>query len=239
MELAKSMVAVNCATPGKELRHMTDTTRDRAFVKLLTGKFAIKWTAILLSGGGNDLIDAARIGPETLPNQRLLARPDERPNPSTAEGYISEPGWQVFAGHLTAVFDDLIVRRDSGVNKHVHSSSIRTPHIMPRPAPAGPGFGPWLEPAMRAFAVPSSDWLMVSKALIDRLAGLLQTLVAARQAADPACALHLVDTRTASLVLGAQAATGRSGDFQNEIHPTAVGYEKVAVVWATTLDQIL
>ena len=112
-------------------------------------------------------------------------------------------------------------------------------HLMPRPAPAGLGFGPWLQPSLIAFGVPANDWLAVSNALIDRLVQLLQTLIATRYAADRNCALHLVDTRTAQLQLGDQAATGASGDFINEIHPTRGGYDKVAAVWRQTLDQFV
>jgi hypothetical protein len=92
--------------------------------------------------------------------------------------------------------------------------------------------------ALTAFAVPAAAWLGVSNALIDRLARLLEAIVSARRAIDPACALHLVDTRSAPLVLASQAATGSSGDFLNEIHPRRVGYDKLAAVWRQTLDAL-
>jgi hypothetical protein len=109
---------------------------------------------------------------------------------------------------------------------------------MPRPAPAGLGFGPWLAPALAKFSVPPEAWLDVATALIDRLADLLQSIVAAHAAADPGCALHLVDTRTAGLLLAGSGTTGVSGDFQNEIHLTNSGYRKVGNVWRQTLDAL-
>src|ERR1035437_2698986 len=64
MVLSRSAVAVNCAHPGMELSHMADTSTEPAFLNLLNGsgnpKLAWKWDAILMSGGGNDLIDADR-----------------------------------------------------------------------------------------------------------------------------------------------------------------------------------
>ncbi len=238
LELSKSTVVVNCARPGKVLQHMTDTASESAFVRLLSGKLAMKWDAILLSGGGNDLIDAAGVAPSAPAAQRLIATAAERGTPTSGDAYISAAGWATFESHLGAVFNALIDRRDSGINRHVPLAFHTYAHLMPRPAPAGLGFGPWLAPALTAFAVPATDWLAVSNALIERLGTLLQQLVSARQAADPACALHLVDTRTAALVLAGQTDTGSSGDFLNEIHPTRGGYKKVAAVWRPTLDQL-
>ena len=240
LELGSSVAVVNCARPGAVLHHMTDTCSDRQFTTLLKGRRALQWNAILLSGGGNDVIDAASVGPAAPPDRRLLARADERgPGPLLGDDYISKPGWNTFADHLGIVFDRLVALRDSGINRNVPLLMHTYAHLMPRPAPAGLGFGPWLQPSLTAFGVPANDWLAVSNALIDRLVQLLQTLMATRHAADPNCALHLVDTRTAQLQLGDQAATGASGDFINEIHPTRGGYDKVAAVWRQTLDQFV
>ncbi|MGZ5130336.1 MAG: hypothetical protein ACXWCU_13235 [Caldimonas sp.] len=240
MKLTKHVVAVNCARPGKVLQHMTSTMSEPAFLRLLTGPLALKWDALLVSGGGNDLIDAARIGPGQPPHLRLLATPAERgTGPLQGDDYISDPGWATFVAHLTIVFNQLVDLRDSGLNHGIPLALHTYAHVMPRPAPAGFGFGPWLQPAMLAFAIPASDWLAVSAALMDRLVALLQQLIADRQAAQPNCAVHLVDTRAAQLVVGDQTATGSSGDFVNEIHPTTGGYAKVAAVWRATLDPLL
>jgi len=240
MELTRSAAVVNCARPGVELAHMTDTSTQQTFRKLLAGRFAVKWDAILFSGGGNDLIDAASVGPDEEPQLRLLATAAERgPNPASGDDYISQPGWQTFETHLTAVFDALVAFRDSGINRQVPMVFHTYTHIMPRPAPVAPGKGPWLQPSMVAFAVPPQDWLAVSSALIDRLADLLARLMAAHRAADPGCELHLVDSRPVPLVLGDQDATGPSGDFFNEIHPTRGGYTKLVTAWRDPVDQIL
>ena len=238
--LTRSVVVVNCANPGRELKHMADTTRDAMLLRLLAGRLALKWDAILLSGGGNDLIDAARVGPDAPPDMRLLARPDERGNgPLQGDDYVSDPGWATFTTHLGAVFNAFVDRRDAGVNKGVPLVLHNYADLMPRPSPAGPRFGPWLQPALQAFAVPEADRPAVARALMQRLTLLLQTLIAARQATDPACALHLVDTRSAGLVLADATATGLSGDWANEIHPTREGYEKLGGPWRATLDALL
>ncbi len=240
MRFEKHVVIVNCARPGAELQHMTDTTSNPAFVGLLTGRLAMKWDAILISGGGNDLIDAARTGPAAPIDKRLLLKADERPaGPLQGDDYISNPGWATFTDHIGQVFAQLLDLRDSGVNRPTPLALHTYAHVMPRPSPAGLKFGPWLQPAMLAFAVPPADWLAVSVALIDRLAAELQTLIAAREAQDPNCNVHLVDSRTAQLVLADQDATGSSGDFVNEIHPTRGGYVKLAAAWRAALDPLL
>ena len=240
MEFTRSAAVVNCARPGIQLSHMTDTSTQQTFRKLLAGRFAVKWDAILFSGGGNDLIDAASVGPNQQPHLRLLATAAERgPDPASADGYISQPGWQTFEAHMTTVFNALVAFRDSGINRHVPMIFHTYAHIMPRPAPMAPGHGPWLQPAMEAFTVPPQDWLAVSAALIDRLADLFARLIAAHRAIDPDCALQLVDSRPVPLLLGDQNATGPSGDFFNEIHPTRGGYTKLAAAWRVPVDQIL
>jgi hypothetical protein len=240
LELGKSVVAVNCARPGAVLHHMADTCRDPQFVRLLAGPLALKWNAILLSGGGNDLIDAASVSPTAAAHLRLLARPEERgAGPLLGDDYISKPGWKTFSDHLEIVFNDLVDLRDSGINKGTPLLLHTYAPVMPRPAGAGLGFGPWLQPSLTAFGVPASDWLMVSNALNDRLVQLLQTLIAARLLADPTAALHLVDTRSAQLQLADQTSAVSSGDFLNEIHPTRGGYTKVAAVWRQSLDPLV
>ena len=239
MELSRSAVIVNCARPGKVLQHMTDTTSEKSFTRLLAGKFAMKWDGILLSGGGNDLLDAAGVAPSAPPDKRLLATVEERgADVPSGEGYLSEPGWNTFATHLGRVFNNLVDRRDSGINQRVPLVLHVYSHLMPRDAPAGFGFGPWFAPSLAKFAIPPARWLEVSNVLMDRLAQLLRSLADARLASDPAAALHIVDTFGANLVLADPQSTGPSGDFYNEIHPTRGGYDKLAQVWRQTLDAL-
>ncbi|MEO7338513.1 MAG: hypothetical protein ABIV63_18215 [Caldimonas sp.] len=239
MELTRSVAVVNCARPGIALAHMTDTSRQQTFLRLFAGRLAVKWDAILFSGGGNDLIDAATVGPSVQPALRLLATAAERGNgPLAGDDYISKPGWETFRIHLTAVFDALVARRDSGINQRVPMVFHTYAHIMPRPAPAGAGHGPWLQPSMLAFAVPQADWLAVSSALMDRLADLFGALIAAHRAADPQCGLYRVDSRNAGAIPADPNEHGPSGDYLNEIHPTRVGYTKLAAAWRNPLDAI-
>ncbi len=55
----------------------------------------------------------------------------------------------------------------------------------------------------------------------------------------PAAAdLHCVPT-SGTLDAAAPDATGSSGDWLNEIHPNAAGWEKLAGVWQKAIKQVL
>jgi len=239
LRLARSTVVVNCAKPGAVLHRMTNTSTEVQFLKLLRGRMAMKWDALLISGGGNDLIDAVGASPGGAPNQRLLRTPAERGNgPLAGADYISEPGWQVFADHIGAVFNRLVDERDSGINRTTPLVWHNYARVMPRPAGAGLGFGPWLLPAIELYQVPVADLLLVSDELLGRLAKLVADIVAARRARDPDCQLHVADSQSAGLDLSAPGSEGESGDWINEIHPNRNGYRKVAGAYAAVLDPL-
>ena len=238
--LSNSTVIVNCGRPSKTLAHMADTLSETMFLRLLRGPSSFRWDAILLSGGGNDLIDAASVGPEAPRDRRLLLRADERAAvPADAAGYLSADGWHTFERHLGEVFAHFISERASGQNWHTPTLLHNYAPIMPRPSGAGFISGPWLQPALAAFGIPIDDWGDVAAELMKRLDRLLRDLVAAHLAADPADTLVVVDTQAAGLVPAEPTADGVSGDWQNEIHPTRDGYKKLAVAWRAVLDPLL
>jgi hypothetical protein len=240
LKLLRSTVIVNCAKPGAVLHRMTNTTTEQAFLRLLRGRTARKWHAILLSGSGNDLIEAVGAPLDAPPAQRLLRTPAERgPGPLTGAGYISEDGWETFARHIAQVFNAVVDERDRGINRETPLIWHNYARVMPTRVGAGAGFGPWLLPALELYQVPADDHLKLSDELIARLGQLVQDIVAARQAKDPESRLHVVDSQSAGLELAAADATGPSGDWENEIHPTKPGYVKVAMAWEQVLDPIL
>lgn len=232
LELSSGTCIVNCASPGATLRRMADTTRSRKFLQLLHGALATKWDGILLSGGGNDVIEAVQ-SMDPAPALRLLRFQPEWGDPALGpHKYVSDPGWNTLRVHLRAVFDGFIAARDKGVNRGqpviLHSYDL----MAPRHAPAGLGFGPWLSKALDAFAIPQTDWNMVAGELATRTHALLDGF---RQGAAN---VHLVDT-LGTLTPAPNDSTGPTEDWQNEIHPTRGGYRKLSDQWATVLDATL
>ena len=240
LKLLQSTVIVNCAYPGAVLHRMTDTTTAPYFRRFLAGRLATKWHVILLSGGGNDLIAATGAPPSAdLPFRLLRTAAERGPGPLAPAAYISEPGWTTFVGHIGAVFDQLIDLRDSGINRTTPLVWHNYARVMPRPAPAGLGFGPWLLPALDSYGVPPADRLAVADELLSRLRSLIDDLVAARRQRDPQCALFVADSMSAGVVLADPDSTDVSGDWVNEIHLTRGGYQKCAQAWQQVLDPLL
>ncbi|MFO1326272.1 MAG: hypothetical protein U1F56_02850 [Rubrivivax sp.] len=238
LAFGQSAAAVSCAYPGDTLRRMSAMSADPAFEQLLCGALAWPWDGILLSAGGNDLIDALQVGAAGVPPaQRLLLQAAEWGDAAQgAARYVSSAGWQTFAGYVQANLQHLLRLRDSGpaagAPVFMHTYAVPTP----RPAGAGLGAGPWLHPALQAYAIPEADRVALAAHLIGRLRDLLLAC-AADAARFPA--LHVFDSTAVAVVPAAPGTTGESGDWVNEIHLGWRGYEKIAVPWARQIEQVI
>lgn len=243
MAFTQRCIAVNCALPSDTLRRMVDARRDPQFVSLLAGARARPWDALLLSAGGNDLVDALQTPSRDRADQpiatarRLLLTADEWG--STARGaarYLSDAGWATFSNYLCANFDALLALRDRGPSRgrplFMHGYAIPTP----RPSGAGGGSGPWLLPALLDYAIPCEDWPALARLLIERLAALLSSLAAD---AERFPALHFFDSTRLPIVPAASDAQGDSGDWLNEIHLNRSGCRKLARAWSEVIESAL
>jgi lysophospholipase L1-like esterase len=231
LELRVGTCLVNCASPSAKLTRMIDSTRSTTFLQLLNGALATKWDAILVSGGGNDLIEALQSrSPDS--GRRLLRFAAEWGEPGSAARYVSEAGWLTFRDHMLEVFRLLVEARDAGLN---HSTPIvfHTYDLpSPRNASAGAGFGPWLLPALEFFGIPPEDWNAVAQEIYSRLRMLL------RQIRDTHEGLVLVES-LGTLTPADGGDESATADWQNEIHPTRDGYAKLDEKWVPVLEQIL
>ncbi len=238
LRFQRSAIAVSCAMPGDTLTHMADFGRDPMFAELLAGRIQRPWDGLLLSGGGNDLIDALQVRPDGHPPAlRLLLTRDEWGDASLgAARYLSEPGWQTLAGYLQANLQRIVELRDAGQSRgapiFLHGYALPTP----RPAPAGPGLGPWLLPPLTAYGIPAAEHAALAALLIRRLAATL-----AAYAADAARFpnLHFFDTSAVEIVPAQPGTRGESGDWANEIHLTRAGCRKLAAAWAPEIEKVL
>lgn len=230
--------AVTCAQPGDTLSRMVNMTSDPVFQQVLFGRRARYWDGLLVSCGGNDLIDALGAGGAGVPaHLRLLRLPEEWGPPSEGAGrYISEEGWTTFSNYLQSNLQHLLALRDAGPSKgrpvFLHGYACPTP----RPSGAGLGQGPWLLPPIQRAGIAQPDWIEVAALLMGRLTRLL-----AACAADPARypKLFFFDTSAIAITPAALGATGVSGDWVNEIHLTRRGYEKLAMPWAAFIEQTM
>ena len=238
---AASNLVINCAHQGDTLSHMHQMWYDNNFTRMLDAPhLGYYWDALLLSAGGNDLIDACLVAPTVSnPNQRLLLRPGEVPLGAPPDAYISTGGWLAFEGYLRANFSDLVERRNNGVNQNaalfLHTYSRAT--VRNAPTGGAPLFrrGPWLYAALNQYQVPDAEQQPVADALFKRLADLLRSF------ADPAQRIFVFDSQNPAIgvVPAVPGSSSVSNDFENEIHLTHSGYKKVGAAFAAFIDSKL
>jgi lysophospholipase L1-like esterase len=211
----KPAVVVSLAYSGDVIRDISDSRHNMAFQFELQ---ALHYDAILLSGGGNDLIDALQ--PAGGP---AIIVPG---NGSTAKSYVDMAALRALTGDVIASYRRLIALRNSSDANGVTPIVLHT-YDYPTPRNAKAKFlgqsarGPWLLPAMKSAAVPGGLYNAVTDIVFDALAESLLKLD------DPVNHVHVVDTR--NTIQRAELDTvGLSGDWINEIHPDAHGYALLA-----------
>lgn len=213
----RSTVVVSYAYSGDTIRNMADLSANAAFAEEIR---ASQYEAIMLSGGGNDLIDA-------LPH--VIRRCDPAAPPPNAAACIDQNA-------LDTLFDQFVIPNYRQIINHRGTGQAlnrNTPVIIhtydnptSRNAPATfinniPAVGPWLWRALRNAQVPQT----FDRDITDHVFGRLRT--ALRTLDDAANHVHVVDT-SGTIARANAGDTGLSGDWINEIHPDAHGYSLLA-----------
>ncbi len=234
-----STLIVNCAMPGDTIRHVAEIAANRELQAALSSRFGFSWDAILLSGGGNDLID--RVRDILLPATRRARKPARSP-----------------ARLLRGVGHPRPPRRGHG-RLPAHRRLARRPG---QPMPWGAAHHPHVRldhaaQCTRALRVrPREGSVAVSGA--DRRQGPATRLAGGRglsaptprrrdprarrtRSRRPARVLRRRDARHAhARGTGRDRCVTRLDErVMNEIHPTAEGYAKLAAVIGTVVRQRL
>lgn len=246
MRFSKSAIAVNCARPGNTLGHMADYGREKWFERALLQRNGWDWHALLLSCGGNDLIDVCQVlahapdGSRIPLAQRIFRTADEWGDPASgAARYISDAGFATFARYFKANLQQLLALRDAGASAgrpaFFHGYGVPTP----RPAGVFPGSnlaGPWLYKAVVAYCIPEADYMAVGHEIIRRFNTLGAECAGDAQRFPN---LHFLDSMAIPLVPAALRAPGDSGDWINEIHLNRGGLKKFSPRYAALVEQVL
>lgn len=251
LEVTRTTAIVSCAYPGDTVEHIANNLRDPYFDGLLRQpRFQRYWEAILLSGGGNDLIDAAQQralnhdGTPAALDARVLMTPAEaalhKPGDTSAQRCISEPGWARLADYIAANVAELVRRRDEGDSRDrpmiLHTYS---PPTVWRSGTVGAPDG-WLYRAFSDYGIPDADRQPLSDALFGRLRGLLLELAADSGSPRALPHVHVFDSATqVALTPPDPASDGDSGDWVNEIHPNPAGYKKIGRVFGPYIEAVL
>jgi hypothetical protein len=222
--LKQGTLIVNCSYPGDTLARMVDWSKNFNFPKLLAKKnFGWEWDGILLSAGGNDIIEAA-----LAPTGILQACT----SPTSFQDFIVSDAMTVLENHLEEYFRYLVSLRDTSeiaANRTIPIFYHTYGYPTPRNAPASVS-GPWLYKAFMQKGIPQPYWNELADALMNELAMMLRSF------SGISTNLQLIDTlKNVNLNRASANSTGSSGDWLNEIHLNNNGKDKVATYWATFL----
>jgi hypothetical protein len=226
LTFSKPAVIVSLAYSGDVIQNISDPRQNMALYFELQ---ALRYHALLLSGGGNDLIDALR--PKSGAPAILVPRSGNAPDKASA--YVNAAALKALTDNVLASYCRIIAQRDAS------DSNAETPVVLhtydyptPRDAKATflnqPAIGPWLLPALQAATVPTVFHQDVTEIVFNTLAEALLKLH------DPANGVHVVDTRE-TILRADPGTTALSGDWINEIHPDAHGYALLAQKMGQTL----
>jgi hypothetical protein len=248
LQFKQKNAVMSWAYPGDTLQRMVDGINDPDFDNALWNRrgrnFASFWEGIIVSAGGNDLIEAAQVPPVlhgqvVPPDQRLFLTVAE----SAAQGrfgplrQVSDAGWATLTGHLLANFQVLLERKGKGPS--AASPLFLHTYAMPaaRPSGAASWSRGWLYPAMEAYGIALADMQPVCAELFTRLRNFLLGLGNASGQPHSLPTVHVFDSASmANIAPATFGAIGVSGDWVNEIHLTAGGYRKVGSAFGQFID---
>lgn len=195
----------------------------------LADRSAYAYQGILLSAGGNDLIAAF---PHLLKRGVDYASAD----PADPAALIDADALARFDAFLTDSVTGIVrfIREDGGPNRDAPIFTHTYDYPTPNDAPArilGVRVGTaWMYPKLVEAGIPQSLWVPISDHLIEHMARLLRGL----ELVD----FHVVST-LGTIQRAAPGATGASGDWDNEIHPSRRGYAKLAAKMAAAIREEL
>lgn len=226
----QSTLITQTAMPGDTLARMADWWRDANFDNLLSGRTAWRFDAILLSGGGNDLIEALQ---EKQPGTGVLRRFAPGAPPRDPQDCIDEDAFAQLARYLRANFAEVRPRADASALNAATPMFLHTyDFATPRDSGAGFGKGPWLCSAFRAHGIPEPLWVPLMELLFARLRELIRRLE------QDLRNVFVVDT-CGTLERAPPGDAGETRHWLNEIHPNRAGYALLAQVWKARVEAVL
>jgi lysophospholipase L1-like esterase len=225
-------IILNIAEPGDRIVRMSTLVKNPWMRKFTTEpNFAASWDLLLLSGGGNDLIDSL---------DAILKTP--------AVAGSTDPVDYVDALQLADLIENIQkgFRRLADLRGQPGSTCAGKPivthmydYVTPRPSPTrfffGDALGPWLLPALEAKGAPAEVHTPVARLLLGRLGDAIHALAEGPERIEN---FHVVRTREA-LTPAPADAKGPVGDWENEIHPSAEGYRRLSELVSPRVRSLL
>jgi len=220
---------LSLADPGDTLRRMSTLVQNERLRRFTANpNFASKWDLVLLSGGGNDLIDSAA----------AIVKTPVTGGSTDANDYVDLRQLAALLASVQDGYRRIVALRDAEGSSCAGKPLLTHTYDYPTPRPAPVTFaplkvlGPWLHSTFEDRRTPQAMRGAITKLLIDRLAEALLALT------DELADFHVVDTR-GTLAQADPAAKGNDADWQNEIHPNLGGYRKLAAVVSPVIRSLL
>lgn len=217
---------LNMALSGDTVRRIAESFVSSDFRKMLKEHH---WDLLLLSAGGNDLIDALTEDLNYVVDGITLSIIQSHADDGNFESYINEDHLNLLIEFLLGKYKELFEYVGTTENKEVPIIIHTYDYPTPRDAAAKIfGFkakGPWLYEALKTKKnVPEKYWINISDYIFKRMADALLTLTAPNK---PDVA-NVYVVKTYDTLLRANSVSGESYDWLNEIHPNAKGLAKIA-----------
>jgi lysophospholipase L1-like esterase len=230
--LSDTSIVVNIAYPGDTVEAMSSLAGNPDLRKMIyDDQWAYEWDVILLSGGGNDIIDRAR---------DFIVKAPKKTSKKPAD-WVDVDLLAELVSDVQDCYRKVVEIRDEpgSANADVPILVHTYDYLTPRNAPAKFGFagitGPWFYPRLEAVGAPANVHVPIARYVMDRLA---EGLLALSQGPGRLPNVHVVDTRK-TLDLADPDDMGNSNDWLNEIHPNHPGYRKLARKISAKLQKVL
>lgn len=224
------VIVVNCARPGDTIRRIGKIAKNPNLKKAMSRRDGYAWDAILLSGGGNDLIDD--IG-------KIIKRFSQRK--SDPAEYCDLDELDKTLASVEKGYRKVIELRDKtgssckGKPVITHTYDWMTPRNAPARFFPFKLFGPWIYTALKDSRVPQSEWNTISDFVVGSLRDTIKGLT---RGANKLPDFHVVNTQD-TITPAALGETGVSGGWMNEIHPTGDGYKAIAAEISKKVRRLL
>lgn len=234
LSLPSPACVLNVSEPGDTLRRMEKISVNEEFFWYLSNRSGRPWSAIFLSGGGNDLIDA--VWDKAAQKSHILVRPSDPASidQTNLRSVINRDALDALLSYIRINVAHIVSYRDRHDSNSRHVPIFMHTYALARPRDAGVRFlgvrsGPWLYPACKWLGIDEALWLDLGRILLEELAGCIKSLALPN--------VHVIDTlsKTNTMVPASAGSRGDSNDWDNEIHPNASGYTKLAATWAAEI----
>ena len=210
----------NMALSGDTMSNMSSNISSPEFFKFLK---TYQWDGLVLSAGGNDLIDAliAESGYKYRNTTLSIIQPCV--SPSSYMDHINQQHLSLFCIAVTEHYQRFIDYKNNTVNKYkpvfIHVYDYPTPRNAPAKLFEYFKKGPWVYKALSKMQVDLRFWQEISDYIFDQLAITILQF-------DGQNHISVINTRN-TLTRANAGDKGNSNDWLNEIHPNKDGIAKL------------